>query len=48
MRADSGPIRILTVDDHALLRQGIAALVNGESDVRAGPQGWGAVLALLV
>jgi hypothetical protein len=28
MRADSGPIRILSVDDHPLLRQGIAALVN--------------------
>src|SRR6266478_8107067 len=28
------PIRILTVDDHAILRQGIAALVNGESDMR--------------
>src|SRR5712664_2690611 len=34
MPADSGPIRILTVDDHALLRQGIAALVNGESDMK--------------
>jgi DNA-binding NarL/FixJ family response regulator len=34
MRADSGTIRILTVDDHALLRQGIAALVNGESDMK--------------
>jgi DNA-binding NarL/FixJ family response regulator len=34
MRTDSGPIRILTVDDHALLRQGIAALVNGESDMK--------------
>jgi len=34
MRADSGPIRILTVDDHAILRQGIAALVNGESDMK--------------
>ena len=29
-----GPIRILAVDDHALLRQGIAALVNGESDMK--------------
>src|SRR6201995_3976804 len=28
-----GPIRILTVDDHALLREGIAALVSGESDM---------------
>jgi DNA-binding NarL/FixJ family response regulator len=27
-------IRILTVDDHPLLRQGIAALVNGESDMK--------------
>jgi DNA-binding NarL/FixJ family response regulator len=34
MRADSSPIRVLTVDDHALLRQGIAALVNGESDMK--------------
>jgi DNA-binding NarL/FixJ family response regulator len=29
-----GPIRILTVDDHALLREGIAALVNAESDMK--------------
>src|ERR1700686_4241717 len=34
MRTDSGPIRILTVDDHALLLEGIAALVNGESDMK--------------
>src|SRR5260370_31079476 len=34
MRSDSGPIRILTVDDHALLREGIAALVNAESDMK--------------
>ncbi len=34
MRTDSGPIRILTVDDHALLRDGIAALVNAESDMK--------------
>src|SRR5579863_3156166 len=27
-------IRILTVDDHALLREGIAALVNAESDMK--------------
>jgi DNA-binding NarL/FixJ family response regulator len=26
-------IRVLTVDDHALLREGIAALVNAESDM---------------
>src|SRR5713226_6520388 len=34
MSRDPGPIRVLTVDDHALLRQGIAALVNGESDMK--------------
>jgi DNA-binding NarL/FixJ family response regulator len=33
MSIDPNPIRILTVDDHAILRQGIAALVNGESDM---------------
>jgi DNA-binding NarL/FixJ family response regulator len=27
-------IRILTVDDHPLLRQGVAALVNGEPDMK--------------
>ncbi len=27
-------IRVLTVDDHALLREGIAALVNAESDMQ--------------
>jgi DNA-binding NarL/FixJ family response regulator len=34
MPTDSGPIRILTVDDHALLLEGIAALVNAESDMK--------------
>src|SRR6266446_9867052 len=34
MRTDSGPIRILTVDDHALLLEGIATLVNAESDMK--------------
>jgi DNA-binding NarL/FixJ family response regulator len=29
-----GPIRVLTVDDHPLLREGIAALVNAESDMQ--------------
>src|SRR3979490_2645388 len=29
-----GPIRILSVDDDALLREGIAALVNAESDMK--------------
>src|SRR5260370_35027397 len=34
MSIDPRPIRILTVDDHALLRGAIAALVNAESDMR--------------
>ena len=34
MSIDPSRIRILTVDDHAILRQGIAALVNGESDMK--------------
>src|SRR3981189_2349556 len=33
MTADSSPIRILAVDDHALLREGITALVAGQSDM---------------
>ena len=33
MSADSAPIRILIVDDHPLLREGIAALVGGQSDM---------------
>ncbi|HEV2380816.1 MAG TPA: response regulator transcription factor [Terriglobia bacterium] len=34
MNGGSNPIRILTVDDHALLREGIAAPVNAESDMK--------------
>jgi len=34
MSIDPSHIRILTVDDHAILRQGIAALVNGEFDMK--------------
>lgn len=34
MSIDPGLIRILTVDDHPLLRKGIAALVNVESDMK--------------
>jgi DNA-binding NarL/FixJ family response regulator len=34
MSRDPGLIRILTVDDHALLREGIAALVNAEPDMK--------------
>jgi DNA-binding NarL/FixJ family response regulator len=33
MSAASGPIRILVVDDHPLLREGIAALVGGQTDM---------------
>src|SRR5438105_11622312 len=33
MSAEPGPIRILAVDDHALLREGIAGLVAGQSDM---------------
>jgi len=33
MTAASGPIRILVVDDHPLLREGIAALVGGQTDM---------------
>jgi DNA-binding NarL/FixJ family response regulator len=31
--AHSGVIRILTVDDHQLLREGIAAVLNGQTDM---------------
>jgi DNA-binding NarL/FixJ family response regulator len=34
MRNDAGSIRVLTVDDHPLLREGIAALINAESDMK--------------
>src|ERR1700721_4388679 len=34
MHSDPRLIRILTVDDHALLRKGIAALVNAEPDMK--------------
>ena len=34
MSASSGPIRILTVDDHPLLRAGIEALVSSQADMR--------------
>ena len=33
MSSDAKPIRILAVDDHALLRHGIASLVNAEPDM---------------
>jgi DNA-binding NarL/FixJ family response regulator len=34
MNTDPAPIRILAVDDHPLIRQGIAALVGTEVDVK--------------
>ncbi|MDQ1470227.1 MAG: hypothetical protein QOJ99_1707 [Bryobacterales bacterium] len=34
MSCDPRPIRVLAVDDHAILREGIAALVNAESDMK--------------
>src|SRR5271168_2249341 len=33
MSADQGPIRILSVDDHPLLREAVAALVAGQTDL---------------
>jgi DNA-binding NarL/FixJ family response regulator len=32
--SSSQPIRVLTVDDHPLLREGIAAVIEGQSDMR--------------
>src|ERR1700675_72770 len=33
MSSDSGPIRILSVDDHPLIRQGVAGLVATQADM---------------
>jgi DNA-binding NarL/FixJ family response regulator len=38
MSAQPGPIRILAVDDHALLREGIAGLVAGQPDMSLAAQ----------
>ncbi|MGA7409006.1 MAG: response regulator transcription factor [Bryobacteraceae bacterium] len=34
MRSDSAPIQVLVVDDHPLLREGIAALIHGQTDMK--------------
>jgi DNA-binding NarL/FixJ family response regulator len=34
MSADRAPIRVLSVDDHPLLREGVAALLAGHSDLK--------------
>ncbi|TCV92750.1 LuxR family two component transcriptional regulator [Luteibacter rhizovicinus] len=33
MSSESAPIRIMTVDDHPLLREGIAAVIQGQQDM---------------
>ena len=33
MAAENSPIKILSVDDHPLLREGIAALLEGQRDM---------------
>ena len=34
MSSDLGPIRVISADDHPLLRKGIATLVNAETDMK--------------
>jgi DNA-binding NarL/FixJ family response regulator len=33
LRAETGPIRVLTVDQHRLVREGLAAMINREGDM---------------
>lgn len=40
MSPDAKKIRVLTADDHALLREGISSLVNGEPDMEVIANAW--------
>ena len=36
----SSPIRVLCIDDHALVREGVAALINRQADMRVIAEAW--------
>src|SRR5262249_40496982 len=38
--SDQHPIRVLSADDHALLREGIAAVINAQPDMTMIAQAW--------